>query len=416
MAIRKRQISEIRTAASGAEATPRLLRIGVWAKQEDQWGRSQLAGVFRYSNLHGFCEIHLLQEHLGDGGAASLNDWRLDGLILCCELPAQERGAVIGLPCPSVLVNVPLTAVRGPVVAQFTIDDRALAREVADRFRRRGFPHFAFVGFHKPTPWNYAEKRQRHFADCLREHGLDCEVFDKLEPSNWDEMETQLCDWLRNLPKPCAIMVCNDRHGRRLLDACRLAGVKCPEQVSVVSVDNDIFLCETATPPLSSVQPDNEGAGYHAAEVLCEAIVSGHVPQSPLFFSYGVKEFVERASSQDYKGAARLVAAARGYIAAHACEGVRVPDVANALNVSVRLLQLRFSEVGGPGVREELERVRFERVREMLKNPRIPIGGIASACGFASETNLRNRFHRLHGCTMREYRKRMLAAADARKP
>ena len=80
------------------------------------------------------------------------------------------------------------------------------------------------------------------------------------------------------------------------------------------------------------------------------------------------------------------------------------------------LLQLRFSEVGGPGVREELERVRLERVREMLKNPRIPIGGIASACGFVSETNLRNRFHRLHGCTMREYRKRMLAATDARKP
>ena len=211
-------------------------------------------------------------------------------------------------------------------------------------------------------------------------------------------------------------MVCNDRHGRRLLDACRLAGVKCPEQVSVVSVDNDIFLCETATPPLSSVQPDNEGAGYRAAEVLCEAIVSGHVPKSPLFFSYGVKEFVERASSQDYKGAARLVAAARSFIAAHACEGIRVPDVAKALNVSVRLLQLRFSEVGGPGVREELERARFKRVRELLRNPCVTIGEIASVCGFVSETNLRDRFHRLHGCTMREYRKRMLAATDARKP
>ncbi len=402
----KRTTDASRVARSGLLASPRLLRIGVWAHQEDQWGRSLVAGVFRYSNLHGSCEIQLLQEHLEAGDTSFLNDWRPDGLILGCELPAQERGEVAEFPCPSVLVNLPLTSVRGPIVAQFTLDDKALAREVADRFRRRGFAHFAYLGFHKSIPDNYSERRQHSFIDCLREYGLDCDVFDKAGPSNWGDMEPLLVNWLRNLPKPCAIMVCNDRHGRRLLDACRIAGVKCPEQVSVIGVDNDILLCETSTPPLSSVQPDNEGAGYRAAEILCEALVSGRIPTgNPPVYSYGVKDFVERASSQDYKGAARLVAAARTYIARHACEGIRVKDVAEALNVSVRLLQLRFAEVGGLSVREELERVRFKRVCELLRDSKMRIGDIAPACGFVSETNLRSRFLRLHGCTMREYRR-----------
>lgn len=395
-----------RKSAAGMDS-PRLLRIGVWARQEDQWGRSLVAGVFRYSNLHGSCEIQLLQERHDAERLSFLRDWRPDGVILGCELPEQETGDVVELPYPTVLVNVPLESVRGPVVAHFSLDEAALAREVADRFRQRGFTHFAYAGFHKPIPRNYAETRQRHFVARLREFGFDCDVFDAIEPMNWGDIEPRLADWLRALPKPCGVMVCNDRNGRLLLEACRIAGVRCPEQVSVVGVDNDVLLCEMATPRLSSVMPDNEGAGYSAAKVLCEAIMAGRLPKdAPMRHPFGVKAFVERASSQDYKGTARLVAAARNHIASHAFEGIRVKDVADALNVSVRLLELRFAEVGGLGLREELERIRIGRVRKLLQDSSLAIGDIASKCGFASETSLRECFRRLHGCSMREYRNR----------
>lgn len=402
--------TDISNASRGTVAglgSPRLMRIGVWARQEDQWGRSLIAGVFRYSNMRGFCEIQLLQEHIADGWDVLLNAVRPDGLILGCEIPETKGNAAPQFNCPAVLVNIPADSVRGPVVARLAMDNRAIARDVAERFLRQGFHHFAYVSFHKRIAGNYAEERHRHFSERLAEAGFECEVFEQMEPMDWAGTELRMADWLRSLPKPCAIMVCNDRHGRSVLNACRLAGVKCPEQVGVVGVDNDILLCETATPPLSSIQPDNEGAGYRAAEILCKAVQSGRMPKgAPTCHSYGVGAFVERASSQDYKGTARLVAAARRYISRHACDGIHVKDVADTLHVSVRLLQMRFAEVGGPGVREEIERIRIKRVRELLATPGRRIGDIASECGFASETSLRECFRRLHGCSMREYRKR----------
>ena len=48
-------------------------------------------------------------------------------------------------------------------------------------------------------------------------------------------------------------MACNDDRGREVLEACRDAGLRVPEEIAVVGVDNDELLCELADPPLSSV-------------------------------------------------------------------------------------------------------------------------------------------------------------------
>jgi LacI family transcriptional regulator len=41
-----------------------------------------------------------------------------------------------------------------------------------------------------------------------------------------------------------------------------------PDEVAVIGIDNDPFLCELATPPLSSVDVGGERAGYEAAALL----------------------------------------------------------------------------------------------------------------------------------------------------
>ena len=43
--------------------------------------------------------------------------------------------------------------------------------------------------------------------------------------------------------------------GRQLLDACRTAEVRVPDDVAVIGVDNDEVLCDLSDPPLSSVVP-----------------------------------------------------------------------------------------------------------------------------------------------------------------
>ncbi len=390
------------------DAPPRLLRIGVWARQYRRWGRDLVAGAFRHANRLGRCEIRFLDDEDGADPGRVLRRWKPDGLILSGHLHERLR-APHRLPCPAVLVNLPRAAVAGPVVAVVTLDDEALARGVADLFWRRGLRLFAYVGTRDGRPGGFSDLRRRFFAERLAGRGAACAVFppDSAPRRGRRDGEADLARWLAALPKPCGVMACNDERGKEVVDLCRRAGVRVPEQAAVVSVDDDPLFCETCDPPLSSVLPDHEEAGFQAARLLCEAIERRRIPAEPPEIRYGARRFSERGSSLDWKGSARLVSAARAWIGRHACRaGLRAADVAAALGVSVRLLHLRFSETGGRSVREEIEHVRLERVCELLRRTDDPIDAIGPACGFASDSHLKETFRRRFGCTMGRFRAR----------
>ena len=387
--------------STGARArAPRLLRIGVWARQRQRWGRDLIAGAFRHANREGRCEIRFFDDEDGDAGVRALRRWRPDGLVLSGEVPAQMR-APHRLPCPAVLVNVPAATVAGRVVAELWLDDDEIARGVAERFLRRGLRSFAWVGASRETAGGYSARRRRGFVGRLREAGADCSVFSGRGGG-------ALAAWLAALPKPCGLMTSDDMRGKDVLDTCRRAGVRVPEQVAVVSVDDDTFFCETCDPPLSSVRPDHESAGFLAAQRLCEAIAAGRFPDAPAVLSYGAAGFFERASSTDWRGAARLVSSARAWIGARAREGrpIRAAEVAAALNVSVRLLHLRFRETGVGTVRETIEEARLAYVCERLRASDAPVDAVAAECGFASTAHLAERFRLRFGLSMARWRAR----------
>ena len=89
--------------------------------------------------------------------------------------------------------------------------------------------------------------------------------------------------WLMKLPKPVGVLACFDTCGRHVLEACRIAGLRVPDDVAVIGVDNDPLLCELADPPLSSVAPDARQAGYLAATLLDRMMAGGKVPSTGHF-------------------------------------------------------------------------------------------------------------------------------------
>ena len=63
----------------------------------------------------------------------------------------------------------------------------------------------------------------------------------------WYYDQSILTDWLKSLPKPIAIMACDDNQGNILLQACELCGLHVPYDVAVIGVDNDEILCKQLT-------------------------------------------------------------------------------------------------------------------------------------------------------------------------
>ena len=74
--------------------------------------------------------------------------------------------------------------------------------------------------------------------------------------------------WLKTLPRPLCVFACNDDRGVYILEVCKIAGLKVPEEIAVLGVDNDELVCNLSSPPLSSIKVGFDKAGFEAAEVL----------------------------------------------------------------------------------------------------------------------------------------------------
>ena len=136
----------------------------------------------------------------------------------------------------------------------------------------RGFRHFAYFGFPDirmvgASPGGF--RGARAAAGHRIHEGLPVRrVPWSHQQASWEDEIEGVARWVKRLPKPLGIMAGNDIRGIQMLDACRRAGVAVPEEVAVVGVDNEEFVCLLAYPPLSSVIPDAFRVGYEAAGLL----------------------------------------------------------------------------------------------------------------------------------------------------
>src|SRR5262249_15168697 len=151
---------------------------------------------------------------------------------------------------------------------------------------------------------------------------------------------TLIADWLAALSKPVGLMACNDDRGQQVLEACRLSGLQVPDEVAVIGVDNDEFLCNLSSPPLSSINIGAERTGYEAAALLDRLIAGGRPPTDPLLLPpLGV---VVRGSTDVVASQDRDLAELIRFVRENACDGLRVEDALRRTSLSQSTMQRRF--------------------------------------------------------------------------
>ena len=340
--------------------------------------------------------------------------WRPDGIVVSGKKAASylvEQSSEISRKCKIVDFtsdNPKLDGQMPPRTVFVGVDDAAIVADAFNLMKKRGLESFAFV--HTTEAADILRSRRRAAALCrmANEAGFPCTECGACRDDNWTSRLTSLADELSALPTPCGVMAYNDRCAREVIDACNLSGLSIPSQIQVVGVDDQQEICENVRPRLTSIEPDFEGIGYLLAERMDELLTTGKAKKSSIC---GVRRIVERETTRDLSGAARLVTAAEKLINANACQGLPpspkglVPSaLAAALKVSRRYLEIRFKEVKGEGIAEAIRRRKLEEVCRLLRETDLPIGEIASRCGFPVQTHLNAIFRRTFGCTLRTYR------------
>ena len=313
------------------------------------------------------------------------------------------------------VVNVSSLLPRAPF-PRVMADHRRIGRMAFDHLRDCGLAHFGFLGH---AGHLYSTEREAGFREGLLHHAngraeapqpaATCHRY--LIPSSTSFLRQArrlavnpgLIDWLRSLPKPVGVFASHDIWGVPVVEACRRGGLRVPDEVAVIGVDNDDLLCQLARPSLSSVVVADERIGFEAASLLDRLLRGAEVPTRPtLVAPTGV---VTRQSSDVLAGGDPDLSAAVRFIRDHAHQPLHVEDVLRQVGVSRRSLELKFRTVLRRGIAEELRRVHLERAKQLLASTSLPVGEVAERAGFASVYYMSRTFRAQTRLTPTAYRR-----------
>ncbi|HMD60970.1 MAG TPA: helix-turn-helix domain-containing protein, partial [Opitutaceae bacterium] len=201
--------------------------------------------------------------------------------------------------------------------------------------------------------------------------------------------------WMRHLPKPIAIMACNDMRARELISAAHASGILVPEEVAILGANNDAIRCDLADPALSSVAPNAFQSGFRAAALLRD-MLSGI---RPTVLDQRVEPIgvVTRHSTDVLAVEDRNVVAALSFIRDEACHGISVDQVLQHAHVSRSQLERKFRQHIGRSPQAEIRRVRLKRIRQLLLETDFPLKRIAELTGFEHMEYMCVLFKRLTG-------------------
>jgi len=283
-----------------------------------------------------------------------------------------------------------------------THDSAATGKMAARELMESGAANFAFVPYPERRFWS--EERERGFVAALSLNGRGCHVFpSRISPKDSTRWQRELRGFLKGLPRPCALFAANDYTAAEVLTAAEFVGVKVPDELSVVGVDDAASICERTKPSLSSVKPDFRRGGELAALLLMARLRDGAAFRGERRRTFGPLAVVRRASTRRLAVEDAAVAAALGLIRREACSGLSAKTVLGQFPCSRRMAEIRFRKATGHSVLDEMHAVRLERAKQLLAGT-MPLKAISDFCGFENPNSLRKFFKAQTGMAMTAWR------------
>ncbi|MEM9586065.1 MAG: DNA-binding transcriptional regulator [Planctomycetota bacterium] len=372
--------------------------VALLIETSNEYARGLLRGIQRYQHEHQRWSIDLPEQQRGADPPRWLRDYGGDGIIARIETDAIAR-AVEAAELPTVDVSA---ARHLPGIPWVETDDRAIATAAVEHFAERGLSDVCFCG---EVVFNWSNWRRDAFVAAATERGMGSHTFDVDDQSagrTWSTERRRLMAWLQQLPTPCGLLAAYDSLARRIIQLCGPANRPVPESIAVLGVDDDPLLCQLATPPISSVIPDAEGAGYVAAEEL-DAMMSGkQVPATGrLLKPLGI---ATRQSTDIIAVADREVETAARFILAHATESISVAEVVAETSLTRRVLESRFKRALGKTPHQMIVATRLACAQRLLRETKLPLEQVAHRSGIEYAEYLSKLFRKHFQMTPGQYR------------
>ncbi len=355
---------------------------------------AKLSGVYNFATKHGW----QVQVFIGTADSADysrhIHDWKPSGCIVDgmlrreIEFPPKIRGVHV--------VQLGNSFPASPLRHVVHLDNRAISQTSADILQNRQPVAFGYIPAPDNPTWSMA--RGRLFAQAIRRmrHGAA-----NIHVADCENDLGAYTRFLKEIPKPTGIMLACDDIAPTVFNAAKNIGLRIPEDLCIVSVDNNQQLCNNLSPTLTSIEPDFASGGYLAMELLAKVAAGIAIPHN--HHTYGIATVAFRRSTIAAYCDRRVDNAVR-WIKKHATtSGTSAMDVVHIIGCSRRHSEHIFHKTTGKTIGEAIADARFEAVEKLLRDNHRNLEFIASSCGFSSAAYLAASFKKRYGMTTRQW-------------
>ena len=361
--------------------------VGILVETEDSWGRNVVKAVCRFAQTHGWSLLISPRDRHGKLRLPAT--WQGHGVVAAL----RNRAIVKHVRARDVpVVDVSSTSQREKWFARVQTDDAARAKMALDHLTERGLQHFAC---YTPSIGRYSDQRGVDFKACVTNAGYHCDTYESKASRQWLTNHREVLRWLKSLPKPVGILAGDPYPARQLIEVCMMNSIRVPDEVAILSGDDDDLLCHIATPQISSIELASEQIGETAAKLLNRLMKGAAVPAKTTRIA--PLRIRARQSTDMFAVNDQQLLQALRFIRDNAANGISVCEVAKACHLSRRSLELKFRTHLNCSPGENIRSVRLEHVRRLLHDTDKAVTTIALQSGFASTGSLCQAFQKQYG-------------------
>jgi LacI family transcriptional regulator len=341
------------------------------------------------------------------------SDIPFDGIIARATEKLAHRAAHLQIPLVNVWYSSPI---RDRVPGVFP-DRSAVGRMCAEHLISRGLHTFAALG----TIDDQAQNLEvAVFRSTLAEAGFDCTLaFTPMHAqasfAQWRRTQQVIVKWMDTWQRPVGVYIAPIDLSRCVTQICHARGWNVPGEVAIITSDNEQTICEMPQPTLTSIDVGYERVGYEAARLLDHLMLvrdeakvakGAAIPERNVEHVFLPPQGLVVRESTDFVAVNDAeTAAALEFISTHSHLPIRVADVARAVAMEERTLQLRFRKFLNRPVADEIRRVRLERAKRELTQSDRSLAEIARSVGFREPQRMYDVFVRELGVSPSQYRK-----------
>jgi len=380
-----------------------MIKVLVLIDSATEFSRRFLTGLIRYANENGSWIFYRLPSYYkalyGENGIVErIKEWEIDAVIAQWEYEGVDFLDQLDIP-------VFLQSYKN-ISGQFSRisgDYIGVGVMAAQFFAKRHFKNFAFYG-NKNFFWSKA-RAEGYRQEVERIKGnyyyFESEILDSMQ---WSRSHIELDNWLQALPKPVALLACDDNFALQVSEMCKVNNINIPDELSLLGVDNDELICNLSHPSISSIVTDDENGGYQTGRMLQKLIISKD--NIPFNINIDPVRIEQRQSTEKYNISDNYIRTIINYINENIRLNISVDELTTLVPLSRRNLEKKFKEATGIPVYQFILDKKLDLISTELLTTDKDLMDIAIGIGFNDVRNVYRIFKKNTGYTPISFRKK----------